>query len=121
LFNELNNLAARQPQLPSSGADIGRWQDEPLHRIDPNQPRIEESRISGATKATDELLVEDREGELQFTEKAVKLVSDAFEHALKEKDERIRMLEQANKELGERLAELRTLVRVLEDKFHVRY
>jgi hypothetical protein len=119
LFNELNNLAARQPQLPvSSNADIGRWHDEPLHRIDPSQRQEERGTDE---RAGEDLTGEDRESELQFAEKAVKMVSDAFEHALKEKDERIRMLEKANKELGERLDELRTLVRILEDKFHVRY
>jgi hypothetical protein len=73
----------------------------------------------------EEVFEEEREerssSELGFAERAVKMVSDAFEHALKEKEERIRMLEKVNHELEERLAELRTLVRVLEEKFHVRY
>jgi DNA-binding transcriptional MerR regulator len=54
-------------------------------------------------------------------ERSVKLVSEAFEKTLHEKDERIRLLEQRNQELEERLDELRLLVRVLEEKYEVRY
>ncbi len=52
---------------------------------------------------------------------SVRMVSDAFEHALKEKDERIRLLEKRNKESEDRLKELQLLIRVLEEKFAVRY
>lgn len=58
---------------------------------------------------------------LPLVEKAVRMVSQAFEHALKEKDERIRLLEKRNSELDDRLGELKTLVRVLEEKYEVRY
>ncbi len=58
---------------------------------------------------------------IPLVEKAVRMVSQAFEHTLREKDERIRLLEQRNGELEERLNELRTLVRVLEDRYEVRY
>ena len=120
LFNEMNNLAARQPSPTSS--EIGDWQNEPLHRLEPvrseamHRPFVREDVF-------EEEVREERatSSELGFAERAVKMVSDAFEHALKEKEERIRMLEKANQELEERLAELRTLVRVLEEKFHVRY
>jgi len=54
-------------------------------------------------------------------EKAVTLVSEAFEHSLKEKDERILLLERRNLDLQDRLDELRTLVQVLEEKYEVRY
>ena len=51
----------------------------------------------------------------------VRMVSEAYEHALKEKDERIQILEKRNRELEDRLGELRTLVRALEEKYAVRY
>jgi len=54
-------------------------------------------------------------------ENAVRMVSEAFEHALREKEERLALLEKANKELEERLNELKLLVRVLEEKYEVRY
>lgn len=52
---------------------------------------------------------------------AVRMISDAFEHALHEKEERIRLLEQVNQELQDQVNELRLLVRVLEEKYEVRY
>lgn len=55
------------------------------------------------------------------TDSSVRMVSDAFEHALKEKDERVRLLERRNKELEDRLKELQLLIRVLEEKYAVRY
>lgn len=58
---------------------------------------------------------------LPFAEKAVKMVGEAFERTLKEKDERIRLLERRNEELEDMLQELRLLVRVLEEKYEVRY
>jgi len=51
----------------------------------------------------------------------VRMISDAFEHALREKEERIRLLEQLNQELQDQVNELRLLVRVLEEKYEVRY
>ncbi len=51
----------------------------------------------------------------------VKMVSEAFECALREKDERIHLLEKSNRSLEERLNELRLLVKVLEEKYEVRY
>lgn len=58
---------------------------------------------------------------LPLVDDSVRMVSDAFEHALKEKDERIRLLERHSRELEERLKELQLLVRVLEEKYEVRY
>jgi hypothetical protein len=58
---------------------------------------------------------------LPVVERAVRMVSEAFEHTLKEKDERIRLLEKRSEELAERVNELRLLVRVLEEKYEVRY
>jgi len=49
------------------------------------------------------------------------MVTDAYEHALHEKSERIKLLENRNKELEDRLNELRLLVQVLEEKYEVRY
>lgn len=45
----------------------------------------------------------------------------AYERSLREKEERIRSLEAANRELEQRLEELRILVKVLEEKYEVRY
>jgi hypothetical protein len=64
---------------------------------------------------------DDERAAFPLVEKAVRLVSQGFEHALREKDERIRLLEKRNLELDEQLNELRTLVRVLEEKYEVRY
>jgi hypothetical protein len=58
---------------------------------------------------------------IPFIEKAVRMVSDAFEHTLKEKDERIKLMELRNRELEEHINELRSLVRILEEKFQVQY
>jgi hypothetical protein len=55
------------------------------------------------------------------TDESVRMVSEAFEHAIREKDERIILLERANRELEDRLNELRLLVKVLEEKYEVRY
>lgn len=52
---------------------------------------------------------------------AFHMVTDAYEHALHEKNERIKLLEKRNKELEDRLNELRLLVQVLEEKYEVRY
>lgn len=54
-------------------------------------------------------------------EDSVHMLVDAFEHALKEKDERIQLLEKLVGDLDERINELRLLVRVLEEKYEVRY
>ena len=51
----------------------------------------------------------------------LEMVSGAFEHALNEKEQRIRLLETRNRDLEERLSELRLLVQVLEEKYEVRY
>ena len=64
---------------------------------------------------------EDEGWAVPLIERAVKMVSDAFEKTLREKDERIRLMEQRGKELEERLNELKLLVRVLEEKYEVRY
>ena len=56
-----------------------------------------------------------------FMEKSVEMLSEAFELAIDEKDERIRLLQQQNQNLNEHIMELRLLVRVLEEKFQVRY
>lgn len=61
------------------------------------------------------------EQEFPLFERTVRMISQAFEHTLKEKDERIALMEKRYRELEERLSELRTLVRVLEEKFEVRY
>lgn len=58
---------------------------------------------------------------IPFIEKAVRMVSDAFEHTLKEKDERIKLMELRSRELEEHINELRSLVRILEEKFQVQY
>ncbi len=54
-------------------------------------------------------------------EDSMHMLVDAFEHALKEKDERIQLLEKLVHDLDERINELRLLVRVLEEKYEVRY
>lgn len=58
---------------------------------------------------------------LPIVERSVSMVSEAFEHALREKEKRIRLLETRNAELQERLDELRLLVQVLEERYEVRY
>ena len=55
------------------------------------------------------------------TDNAVRMVSDAFEHAIKEKEERLCLLEKRNLELEEHLNELRLLVQILEEKYVIRY
>jgi DNA-binding transcriptional MerR regulator len=116
LHNEANNQAAQQPMqtttpqpIGASSTDVDRWQDKPLSRFNPSQivsfdaPEEEDKRVS------------------PLVEKAVGMVSDAFEYALVQKEEQVRMLEQRNCELEERVNELKLLVRVLEEKYKVRY
>lgn len=66
---------------------------------------------------------EKRENIIRFEHDAesIHMVSDAFEHALSEKDERIKLLQKLNHELEDRLNELRLLVQVLEEKYEIRY
>ena len=64
---------------------------------------------------------EERPASPPAVEDAVRMVSEAYEHALREKDNRIVLLERANRELEDRLNELRLLVKVLEEKYEVRY
>ncbi|MCB0406076.1 MAG: hypothetical protein KDD51_14940 [Bdellovibrionales bacterium] len=52
---------------------------------------------------------------------AVRIVTAAYERTLREKDERLALLQRQNQELRERLDELRTLVQALEEKYEVRY
>ncbi len=54
-------------------------------------------------------------------DETVRMVTDAFEYAMKEKEERIRLLEKRNRDLESHLDELRLLVQVLEEKYEVRY
>ncbi|MFM8316211.1 MAG: hypothetical protein ACKOA8_18180 [Deltaproteobacteria bacterium] len=49
------------------------------------------------------------------------MLTEAYEHALSERTERIKLLEKRNRELEDRLNELRLLVQVLEEKYEVRY
>lgn len=59
--------------------------------------------------------------EVVEVEDSLRMVTDALEYALKEKEERIQLLERRNRELEDRLNELRLLVQVLEEKYEVRY
>ena len=59
--------------------------------------------------------------QIPLIERAVRMVSDAFENTLKEKDERIRLLEERNRDIEERMAELQLLVKVLEEKYSIEY
>lgn len=60
-------------------------------------------------------------GGAEETDNAVRMLSEAYELALHEKDERLRLLERRAKEQEERLNELKLLVQVLEEKYEVRY
>lgn len=111
LFSEANNQAAHQPLSVTTAAssDVDGWQDKPLSRFNPTQavafdaPEEEDKRV------------------LPMVEKAVNMVSDAFEYALVQKEEQIRLLQQRNRDLEDRVNELKLLVRVLEEKYKVRY
>lgn len=50
-----------------------------------------------------------------------KILTEAYELALREKEARIKLLEKNNNELQERVTELQLLIRVLEEKYDVRY
>ena len=54
-------------------------------------------------------------------ESSSRLVSNAFERLLDEKDARMRQLEKRNQELEARVNELQLLIKVLEEKYDVRY
>lgn len=89
--------------------DVDRWQDKPLSRFNPHQP-VQEKAVE-----------EENTRVVPMVEKAVGMVSDAFEYALVQKEEHIRILEHRNRELEERVEELKMLVRILEEKYKVRY
>lgn len=55
------------------------------------------------------------------SDSAIKMVSEAFEHALREKEERIQLLEKSNRQYEQQINELRLLIKVLEEKYEVRY
>lgn len=59
--------------------------------------------------------------ETEDENQSLHLISEAFEHVLKEKEQRIAMLEKRNDELEARLNELKLLIRLLEEKYEVRY
>ncbi len=54
-------------------------------------------------------------------ETSSQLVSNAFERLLDEKDARLQTLEKRNQELEARVNELQLLIKVLEEKYDVRY
>lgn len=124
LFSEANNQIAKQPvpqpvvqpvtpppinPVGATSNDVDRWQDKPLSRFNPSQlvsfdaPERDDRRTAAEV------------------EKAVSMVSEAFEYALVQKEEQIRMLETRNRELEERVNELKLLIRVIEEKYKVRY
>jgi hypothetical protein len=84
-----------------------------------HQP-LELELINAPEKTTPKVEIPD---DIQFpmVDTAVKMVSTAFEHALKEKDLRIKILEKRNRELEDRLTEVKLLVQMLEQKYKVRY
>jgi hypothetical protein len=89
--------------------------------IKPEPPRPEPLKEVVQRSPEREVKIPEDHWALPAVERAVRMVSEAFEHTLKEKDERIRLLEQRSEELEERVNELRLLVRVLEEKYEVRY
>ena len=113
----LENMNPPNPPALSIPNDIHRWQDKPLSQLnrestaasfrDPKQEQQEEKRIEASVTKEDA--------------QSISQISDAFEHALTEKEARIRLLEKANRQLEERVTELKLLIRVLEDKYNVRY
>ncbi len=111
LFSD-GNQPTPQPVLNIVSSRMSMGENAPQYR--------QESAPKTATSSMKDDEAQDRLA-IPLVEKAVRMVSQAFEHTLREKDERIRLLEQRNVELDERLNELRTLVRVLEDKYEVRY
>ncbi len=93
-------------------------------------PKVVPATPTSVRRHSDEIAVairsshsEKRESIVQFgqEEDAFHRVSDAYEHALHKKDDRIKLLEERNRELEDRLNELRLLVQVLEEKYEVRY
>jgi DNA-binding transcriptional MerR regulator len=109
---------APPPPIPT---DIHRWQDQPLSSLNPSNLNAKFREISSAGFVTETAPVSTSPDTEKMVEKAVTMVSDAFEHAITEKEARIRLLEKSNKQLEERVQELKLLVKVLEDKFKVRY
>lgn len=117
LYNGMNDLVS-SPAIttaPSIPNDIHRWQDQPLSNLN-NKFREMNASFAAPEPTTESTPFTDK-----AVEKAVAMVSDAFEHAITEKEARIRLLEKSNRQLEERIAELKLLVRVLEEKFNVRY
>lgn len=117
LFSEPGNSGTRPAPVlvptPVSAPEIERRiaEEETISR--PLAAKFKTSEESATTESERWIL--------PLIDRSVRMVSEAFEKTLKEKDERIRLLEKRNAELDERLNELRTLVHVLEEKYGVRY
>lgn len=105
LFNESNNALARQP---TSVTQPVRVETSGSETNGPTQPL-------GKTPSEQELSL------VPLMEKTVHMVTEVFEQTLKEKDGRIYKLEKRNGELELSLAEVKTLVHALEEKYNVRY
>ncbi|MBI1861385.1 MAG: hypothetical protein HYR96_10755 [Deltaproteobacteria bacterium] len=65
--------------------------------------------------------VDNETAQIPLIDRTVRMVSEAFESALKQKDEHIRLLEIRNNDLEERVNELQLLVKVLEEKYSIEY
>lgn len=63
----------------------------------------------------------DENAQIPLIDRTVRMVSEAFESALKQKDEHIRLLEIRSNDLKERVNELQLLVKVLEEKYAIEY
>lgn len=88
--------------------------DESMNTMNVNTSRptpVEKAQTNTAVKAAP----------VGVIDQSVRIVTSAYERTLKEKDERLALLQRQNQELRERLDELRTLVQALEDKYEVRY
>lgn len=105
LFNESNNALARQPTSVTHPVGVETAGSETNGQTQP----------LGKTPSEQELNL------VPLMEKTVHMVTEVFEQTLKEKDGRIHKLEKRNGELEQSLAEVKTLVNALEEKYNVRY
>jgi hypothetical protein len=107
------------PVTPVAAPNLARQVEEAISQ--PVPPVIKETRAAlrapvSTPKSRIDHLVGGDEGD-----STVRMLSEAYEHALHEKDARIRLLEKRVREQEERLSELRLLVQVIEEKYNVRY
>jgi len=104
LFSDENNRAARL--LVANVAE---------------EPKVTLGPLPSQMVVTKETKSFQDEAALPLVERTMKMVGNAFEKTIHEKADRIIQLEKSNAELEAQCSELKVLLRMLEEKYNIRY